>query len=196
SIRRRARAEPGRRADSGGRAARARRPYHPLPRRARASPRAPWSPPAPDSAYARLREVAGASADGGRGAPMKALLVETDEATRRIVEDILLGAGYRVTLHADLGPAWENCRRQPFDLVVVSRQLPGGDSLAFCRRVRSLPGGEDTFVLLLAAGESENDLEAMLEACADDFVLVPVDRQRLEARVAVARRRGQAAKER
>lgn len=122
---------------------------------------------------------------------LQVLLVEDDATTRRVVEGILLSRGYEVTAVADAESAWPLCAARPFPLVVLDWVLPGLDGVSLCSRLRRLPHGDRSIVVVLTGRDRPEDLQAVLDAGADDYIAKPVDPRRLNIRLAIAERQWQ-----
>src|SRR5688572_8231938 len=109
--------------------------------------------------------------------PQTILVVESDEATRRILDLSLRHAGFavRVASNAEEGDA--RLAERP-DLVIVAADDP--DGLAFCRRAKQTDALAPAVVLVL-----DPDVESKrrgIEAGADDFVARPIYVQEVVAR--------------
>ena len=120
--------------------------------------------------------------------PLRVLLVEDDDATRHLYERVLTRRGHRVTPCRDAESAWQACQAEPFALMILDWLLPGMDGLELCRRVRSHPNGENSVVLLVTVRDEVEDLVAILEAGADDYLAKPFTVPAFQVRLAVAER--------
>jgi signal transduction histidine kinase len=80
-------------------------------------------------------------------------------------------------------------RHEHFPLVVLDWMLPGVDGLELCRSVRAQPNGDRVFLVVATARNRRDDLQAALDAGADDYVPKPFDLTQLEARLTIAERR-------
>ncbi|MDO9253503.1 response regulator [Hydrogenophaga sp.] len=121
--------------------------------------------------------------------PEHLLVVDDDREIRRLIEEYLTQAGYRVSTAAD-GKAMRRLMEQHrFDLVVLDLMLPGEDGLSLCRDLRSrsnLP------ILMLTARGSEIDRIVGLEMGADDYLAKPFNPRELLARIRSILRRAHA----
>lgn len=79
--------------------------------------------------------------------------------------------------------------RRPFDLMVVDWVLPEMDGLQLCRKIRSLPGGDHPYILVVTGRDRPDDLSAVLDAGADDYVAKPVHMALFKTRLRIAQRR-------
>ena len=121
--------------------------------------------------------------------PKHLLVVDDDREIRRLIEEYLTQAGYRVSSAAD-GKAMRRLMEQHrFDLVVLDLMLPGEDGLSLCRDLRSR---SNIPVLMLTARGSEIDRILGLEMGADDYLAKPFNPRELLARIRSILRRAQA----
>src|SRR5512135_125516 len=114
---------------------------------------------------------------------MKTLLVEDDTTTRYLVESLLRDRGYEVTAVADAESAWPLCEQTSYPLIVLDWVLPGMDGLTLCRKVRALPHGDRGLIVVLTGRDQPEDLQAVLDAGADDYLTKPVELARLNVRL-------------
>lgn len=121
-------------------------------------------------------------------APEHLLVVDDDREIRRLLDQYLSQAGYRVSVAED-GKAMRRVMDQSrVDLLVLDLMLPGEDGLALCRDVRSrsnLP------ILMLTARDTEIDRIVGLEMGADDYLPKPFSPRELLARIRSILRRAQ-----
>lgn len=121
---------------------------------------------------------------------MKVLLVE-DDATQRLALEILLEKlGHEVVPCDNAQDGFERVERDPQISAVVSDwNMPGGDGLDLCRRIRRLERDTYTYFILLSVNRptAENQLRAF-DAGVDDFIGKPAHGDELRLRLHVARR--------
>lgn len=111
------------------------------------------------------------------------LLVVDDEApNRRLLERLLTASGWRVTLAEDGEAALAAFAREPFDLVLMDVRMPGLDGYETTRRLKAASRGLVP-VLFVTALTDDRDLAACVECGGDDFVVKPIRRATLLAKV-------------
>ncbi len=101
------------------------------------------------------------SKSGPNGAPrtcLRALVVEDDPAIRDVLADVLVERGHEVVACPDGEAAWAACQREAFGLILLDLGLPGMDGLELCRRLRTLPHGHQSVVVVLTARFGANHL--------------------------------------
>jgi DNA-binding response OmpR family regulator len=117
------------------------------------------------------------------------LIAEDDLVSRRALEATLIKWGFKVRAVADGAAAWEALQedRAP-KLAILDWMMPKMDGLELCRQARAEPRSEMTYLILLTAKGTKEDLVAGLEAGADDYLIKPFNREELKARVQVGMR--------
>ncbi|MBI5490478.1 MAG: sigma-54-dependent Fis family transcriptional regulator [Deltaproteobacteria bacterium] len=102
----------------------------------------------------------------------RVLIVDDDDALRRLARDILAGEAYDLREAADGSAALALLRAQPVDVVVSDLRMPGLDGLELLAAARSLPE-PPAVILLTAYGTVPQAVEAM-RLGAFDFVEKPL----------------------
>ncbi|HTW05973.1 MAG TPA: response regulator transcription factor [Acidimicrobiales bacterium] len=118
---------------------------------------------------------------------MRVLVVEDSQALAEVVAEGLRDQGMAVDVAHDGLEAARKLDLNPYDVVVLDRDLPGlhGDSL--CRRITE--GHRPVMVLMLTASGSPGDRVSGLSLGADDYLAKPFHFPELVLRVrALARR--------
>jgi CheY-like chemotaxis protein len=67
------------------------------------------------------------------------LVVDDDEAVRRVLADLVASQGYIVFEASDGHDAWQMLLSCPADVVVSDLQMPHCDGRELCRRIRNHP---------------------------------------------------------
>lgn len=111
------------------------------------------------------------------------ILVADDEApNRRLLERLLRGAGWSVTLAADGAQALARFAESDYDLVLMDVRMPGVDGYEATRRLKAESAGLVP-VLFVTALTDERDLAACVDCGGDDFVVKPIRSTVLLAKV-------------
>jgi diguanylate cyclase len=119
---------------------------------------------------------------------MKVLVVEDDKIMRSLLAEVVFQRGHEVTAVREAETAWERWELEEFPLVLLDWQLPGMDGLELARRIREAPRGSHTVILLITGRDRREDLAAVLDAGANDYIAKPFDMEMLDVRLAVAER--------
>jgi two-component system CheB/CheR fusion protein len=112
------------------------------------------------------------------------LLVEDDQPTRRVLQELLQQAGAQVSAVASVGEAMECFVRSRPAIILSDIGLPDEDGFVLVQRIRSLEdiegqGCKRTPAIALTAFASEQDRQRALAAGFDQHLAKPVDPQRL-----------------
>jgi DNA-binding response OmpR family regulator len=121
--------------------------------------------------------------------PMKVLVADDDATTRTLLCAVLSELGHDAEQAADGGVAWARFQEAKPPLVVLDIEMPDLDGLEVCRRIRSVDLKRETFILVLTGRDHPEDLAAVLDAGADDYVTKPTTVEHLRARFVIADRR-------
>jgi DNA-binding response OmpR family regulator len=120
---------------------------------------------------------------------MKVLIVEDDPVTSLVLSRILTGRGYDVTACVSAEEAMKVCQETVFPLLFLDLFLPDMDGFSFCRWIRRQPGGDQPLILVGTASDRAADLQKILEAGADDYIVKPYQTDMLDVRLTIARQR-------
>ena len=117
---------------------------------------------------------------------MKVLIIEDDPVTSLILRHLLTERAYDVTACATAEEAMKICREAVFPLLFMDLYLPGMDGFSFCRWLRNQPAGDQPVILVGTASDRTADLQKILEAGADDYIVKPYDKGVLDVRLVIA----------
>jgi diguanylate cyclase (GGDEF)-like protein/PAS domain S-box-containing protein len=120
-------------------------------------------------------------------AGMPVLLLEDNLHLRQILVDALTRRGHAITVCEDAETAWEAYQLEHHPLAVLALQPKQGDGLQLGKRIRELPEG-DTSVLVLVVGHRQARRLVPLLDVADDCWIKPLKAELVEVRLAVAER--------
>ena len=120
---------------------------------------------------------------------MRILVAEDDPTSRRMLEATLRKLGYEVLCASDGRQAWEALQEKDApNIVLLDWMMPEMDGLEVCRKLRKeKPDGITYIILVTALGTKENIVEG-LKSGADDYVTKPFHREELLARIQVGER--------
>jgi two-component system cell cycle response regulator len=122
---------------------------------------------------------------------MKILIAEDDVTSRLILENMLTKWGYDVVSATNGSDAWEKLQGEDAPrLLILDWMMPGIEGVEICRRIRENSKSEDqyTYVMLLTAKESKENIVTGMEAGADDYITKPFDMHELRVRVRAGER--------
>ncbi len=120
---------------------------------------------------------------------MKILIAEDDPVSTKILQFTLEHYGHEVVAAEDGAQAWEIFDRDPVRVIVSDWMMPKMDGLELCAKVRSRPGTDYTyFILLTAIHTGRENLRKAMDSGIDDFLAKPLDREAVMMRLRVAER--------
>jgi two-component system alkaline phosphatase synthesis response regulator PhoP len=118
---------------------------------------------------------------------MSRILIAEDELhILLLIQRILESAGYSVIATGDGNKALELALQEKPDLLLLDIMLPGREGLEICREVKASLGSEAPPVILISARGQQVDVEAGLNAGADDYVIKPFSPRLLLERLQAA----------
>lgn len=117
------------------------------------------------------------------------LIVDDNRLLRNILEDTLKLAGYPVSTAENGKEAIKLYRSGYYPIVITDWVMPEMSGLELCEAIRSDASSSGyTYIIILTSQESKNDIIAGLEAGADEYLVKPVHKPELQARLKSARR--------
>jgi two-component system response regulator RegX3 len=120
---------------------------------------------------------------------MRVALLEDDPSQAELLGDWLASAGHRCILHERGQTLVHALRQESFDVLVLAWPLPDINGVDVLKQVRSALQSPVP-VLLISARANEADIVTALNQGADDYMVKPVRRLELLARLeAITRRR-------
>ena len=120
---------------------------------------------------------------------MRILIAEDDAISRRVLETTLRKWGHEVVTTPDGRTACEALQAQHAPLLaILDWMMPEIDGPEVCRRIRAQPGNVSTYIILLTAKGTKQDIVVGLQAGADDYLTKPFDHSELQARLQVGQR--------
>jgi DNA-binding response OmpR family regulator len=111
------------------------------------------------------------------------LVVDDQPPNVRLLEQVLLLAGYQPITAASGREGLAKLRADKPDLVLLDVMMPGMSGYEVCREIRADPGTALLPVVMVTALDPETERVKGIEAGADDFLAKPINQPELLARV-------------
>ena len=119
---------------------------------------------------------------------MRIAIIEDDEITRLELSKLLNTQGYETVLLTDFGNLTDELKQYSIELVLLDINLPDGNGLEFCEKIRET---SETPVLFLTANDTEEDMLEGFGVGCDDYISKPFSIEVLRKKVlAVLKRSG------
>jgi diguanylate cyclase (GGDEF)-like protein len=119
---------------------------------------------------------------------LKILIAEDDRVSARILETHLKKWGYEVFLEKDGEDAWQTLDRENIQIAILDWMMPKLNGIQLCRKIRKRESDFYTYIILLTARTSTEDIVKGLNSGADDYITKPVEYLELQARLKTGRR--------
>jgi two-component system, cell cycle response regulator len=116
------------------------------------------------------------------------LIVEDNLLMRKILEGHLCDLGHTVVAVENGCQALELLERSHFPIVITDVVMPEMGGLELCRTIRERGFDGYTYVVMLTAQDSKDEMVRGLEAGADEYLIKPVNRAELTMRLKTADR--------
>jgi DNA-binding response OmpR family regulator len=104
---------------------------------------------------------------------LKILIAEDEPDIRELITLTLQFSGYEVVSAKDGAEAVEVAQANYFDLILMDVRMPRMTGYEACRKLRSIEATKDIPIIFLSAKGQESEVQAGLEAGADQYILKP-----------------------
>jgi phosphoserine phosphatase RsbU/P len=122
--------------------------------------------------------------------PMRILIVDDSEMSRQLLNAWLTGAGYTDVMAVDSGAAALQRATNPLapretdiDLILLDIEMAGMDGIHTCRKLRAEPHLQDTPIIMVTGKTDSQTVADAFSAGAMDYIVKPVQKVELLARV-------------
>ena len=130
-----------------------------------------------------------ASLDADDGSNARILIVEKNAIAAGKIVETLKAAGHRAVAVGSSAAALDHGRTEPFDLIAISLTSGNDDGLRLCSHLRSQDETRQVPILLIVDESDTARLIKGLDIGANDYLVKPIDRNELIARVRTQVRR-------
>ncbi len=112
------------------------------------------------------------------------LVVDDSSVVRKVARRILEGLDYIVDEAEDGQEAFDKCRQEMPDAIVLDAQMPVMGGLEFLKLIRAYVGGQAPRVIMMVNEYDVGQIALALKAGANDYMMKPFDRDILESKFA------------
>jgi len=110
------------------------------------------------------------------------LIVDDSSVVRKVARRILEDMDYVVDEAEDGQEAYDKCRREMPDAILLDWNMPIMSGLEFLKLLRAYIGGEKPRVVYCTIENDVGQIAMAMKAGADDYMFKPFDRALLEAK--------------
>jgi DNA-binding response OmpR family regulator len=114
----------------------------------------------------------------------KRVLIIDDSATSRMAQQVIVReAGYEISIAEDAEKGIALARAERPDLVLLDVMMPGMDGFTACEALRGYPETRLLPIILVTSEREEGSVETGFACGCSDYVLKPIDRAELLAKI-------------
>jgi DNA-binding response OmpR family regulator len=118
-------------------------------------------------------------------------IIDDEETLLNVTSDLLKTHNYQVTTSSNPVEGLKRIQETPPDLLLLDILMPELDGIEICKRIRSHPPTQNLPIIIVSSHGSETDIVTGLTVGADDYIVKPVRKRELLARVkSVLKRQG------
>ena len=121
------------------------------------------------------------------------LAVEDDHSTRKLLQAVLFGNGYKVLTACNVAEALDVLEKNHVDLMIIDVMMPVMDGYELTKTLRE--GGSQIPMLMLSAKQNVSDVKQGFIVGIDDYMTKPFDLEELLLRIKALLRRAKIASE-
>jgi signal transduction histidine kinase len=114
---------------------------------------------------------------------MDILIAGDDPITRKILSNIIKTTGHKVVFAENGIEAWEHLRAKKTRILISDWMMPELDGPDLIKKIRDAEWPYYIYIILLTSKDLKSDAIKGLEAGADDYVIKPVHRDEMVARI-------------
>ena len=104
---------------------------------------------------------------------MKVLLADDDNAMRLYFTKFLEKKGFTVTACSNGMDAWEEFKKEPYNLILLDWNMPIMTGAELCERIKQAQKNSYSYVILITSRSDSEDIIEGLESGADDYITKP-----------------------
>lgn len=121
--------------------------------------------------------------------PHKVLVADDDFLAVVMLRDMLESQGYEIVEALNGREALDQAERKSPDLILLDIMMPLIDGKEVCRRLKRAPSTQNIPIIMLTALSSSQDIKECFDAGASDYLIKPVEKDRLLKKIDTAIRK-------
>ena len=115
----------------------------------------------------------------------KILVVDDDAAIQDLIKEVLSSQGHTFAVASSGDEALKIIDKARFDLVILDRNMPKMSGLEVLRKLRAGPATAKLKVLVCTGAEMLAEVEEAFAAGATDYIVKPLDFEKLKMKTAL-----------
>jgi PAS domain S-box-containing protein len=119
---------------------------------------------------------------------MSILIADDSTVSRELLAKTLKKWGEKVITANDGLDGLEKYKNNDISIVITDWIMPGMDGLALCEEIRKFIINKYTYIIIATAKDQISDIKEALNKGADDYIIKPIDMERLRVSIKNARR--------
>lgn len=112
--------------------------------------------------------------------PLRVLVIDDEEALRRLLRVTLQGAGYQVVMAANAQEALRLVAETRFDILLVDVLMPDMDGHQLCKEIRKT---SNVPIMMISALNRTQEIVTGLRVGADDYICKPFQLREIDVRI-------------
>jgi len=114
---------------------------------------------------------------------MKILIAEDNKITTKVLETVFKKYGHEPIFACNGREALDIFLKGDFQMVIADWMMPEMDGITLCKKIRADESRKFTYIIMLTAKSSKNDIIEGLNAGANDYLTKPFDFGEMMARI-------------
>ena len=119
---------------------------------------------------------------------MNILIAEDDYVSRLLIRRTIQEDGHTVLEAGNGSDAWKIFQEQKPDMVISDLMMPGMNGIELCKKIRAVQKKSYSYIIILTAKDTPEDLLDVFEAGADELIIKPFKPDDLRYRLKVGKR--------
>lgn len=112
------------------------------------------------------------------------LVVDDESSIRELIKDVLSMEGHAVDTASNGAEGLAALGKKHYDLVVMDRNMPKMTGIEALKKIRATPALKGQKVLMCTSAGMVAEVDEAFQAGADDYVMKPIDLQKLVQKAA------------
>lgn len=112
----------------------------------------------------------------------RCLIVDDSKVIRMVARKILQELGFDTEEAADGQQAFDACKVQMPDAVLLDWNMPVMDGIQFLKALRAMPGGSAPIVVFCTTENDIKHIQEAIESGANEYIMKPFDNEIIQSK--------------